>query len=45
MADFMEAVGEDVLDEPPEELDGVQGRGLSVLGAEGDMPGAHIEQP
>ena len=45
VADLMEAAGEDVLDEAAEELDGVEGGGLMAFGAEGDMGGAHIQQP
>ena len=45
MPDLMEAVGKDVLDEPTQELNRVQGCGLVAFGAEGDVLGAHIQDP
>ena len=45
MPDLMEAVGKDVLDEPTQELNRVQGCGLVAFGAEGDMPRANSQDP
>ena len=45
VANLMEAIGQDVLNEPPQKFDGVQGRGLLAFGAEGDVLGAHIQDP
>jgi len=36
VADFLEAVGQDVLHESAQKLDWMQGLGLAILGAEGD---------
>jgi len=43
VADLMEAVGQDMLDDPSQEFEGVKGRGLLAFGAEGDMFRAHIQ--
>ena len=45
MTDLMEAVGQDVLNEPPQEVDGSQSCGLLAFGAEGDVLWAHVQDP
>jgi hypothetical protein len=43
--DLVEAVGKDVEEEAAKELDGVEGDGAAVFGAEGDGIGGDLDEP
>lgn len=45
VADLLEAGRQDVLDETVQELDGMQGQGVAVLGEEGDGVWSDIDEP